>query len=135
MVAIAAISLVVLMSLAILGPKIVALRQGRLTACTHNLGTISTALELYSTDWGGKYPGSLSQLTPNYLRTLPKCPSADLGGYVARFGLNAPFNTAPEGQKSDYYYVECAGENHKSVGITGNFPAYGGVQGLIERVP
>lgn len=35
----------------------------------------------------------------------------------------------------DYYYVECYGENHTSVSVTGNYPAYNGIHGLVERAP
>ena len=45
-------------------------------ACRENLTNVGTALEMYSVDFGA-YPQSLEPLTPNYLRTVPICPSAD----------------------------------------------------------
>ncbi len=53
--------------------------------CTNNLKNIGSAMEMYSTDFAGRYPkddpnrwyteeASLRQLTPNYLKTLPTCP-------------------------------------------------------------
>lgn len=44
-------------------------------ACQENLAKIGTALEMYSVDFRA-YPKSLEPLTPNYLRTMPVCPTA-----------------------------------------------------------
>ena len=42
---------------AILVPNFIRARaQGQLTACKSNLKNIGTAMEMYSTDWSGKYP-------------------------------------------------------------------------------
>ena len=62
----------------------VAKRQ--LTDCCTNLKNIGTAMEMYSTDFAGRYPhvgtwGSdkepldLAILAPNYLSTIPTCPT------------------------------------------------------------
>ena len=117
---------------AILVPNYIRARaRGQLTACKSNLKNIGTALEMYSTDFSGKYPSSMQQLTPNYLKTLPTCSSSGEMSYVAEFGLKAPYNRGYE----EYYFVECHGENHTSVSVTGNFPAYNAIQGLMERRP
>jgi type II secretory pathway pseudopilin PulG len=127
---------VTLLLAAILVPNFVRARaRGQLTACKSNLKNIGTALEMYSTDWSGKYPVSTSLLTPNYLKTVPDCPSAASNSYRAYFGVKAPYNVGPEGPYEDYYYIECAAENHANVSVTSNFPAYNGIQGLIERRP
>ncbi len=102
------------------------------TMCKSNLKNIGTAFEMYSTDWGGLYPPRLEQLTPNYLKTIPTCPSAERVTYVYTVGLYAGYND--KGYK-DYYYVSCFGENHKMVSVHGNFPAYDGLRGLYERAP
>lgn len=44
--------------------------------CRSNLKNLGTALEMYSTDACGRYPSSLSSLTPDYLVTLPTCPAS-----------------------------------------------------------
>lgn len=103
-----------------------------LTACKSNLKNLGTACEMYSTDYEGKYPSRLDSLTPNYLKTIPSCPSAGKVTYRAQFGPSAPMNSS---HYQDYYYLECYGENHKKMHITGDYPAYNGVQGLIERAP
>jgi hypothetical protein len=51
-------------------------------------------------------------------------------GYFAEFGPGAALNT--EGFE-DYYYIECVGAGHEDYGIPRNFPAYDGIQGLVER--
>lgn len=118
---------------AILVPNFIRARaQGQLTACKSNLKNIGTALEMYSTDWSGKYPANTGLLTPNYLKAIPECPAAATNTYNAAFGPSAAFNT---GSYTDYYYVACNGANHLPVSVTGNFPAYNGIQGLIERNP
>ena len=95
-----------------------------------NLKNIGTALEMYSLDFEGKYPRNLNLLTPNYLKTIPACPEPESLGYFAEFGLKAAINTAGF---QDYYYLRCIGTGHKKVSIGRNYPAYDGVQGLIER--
>jgi type II secretory pathway pseudopilin PulG len=118
---------------AILVPNFMRARaRGSLTACKSNLKNIGTALEMYSTDNSGKYPPALSYVVPNYLKTIPECPSAGSVTYRAYFGSSAPLNT---GGYEDYYYIECVGGNHTRVSVTGNYPAYNGIQGLIERDP
>lgn len=118
---------------AILVPNFIRARaQGQLTACKSNLKNIGTALEMYSTDWSGKYPtGTGSTLiTPNYLKTIPQCPAISSNTYVASFGSGALGNTQ---SYRDYYIVSCNTGNHLAVSVTGNYPAYNGIQGLIER--
>lgn len=117
---------------AILVPNFIRARaQGQLTACKSNLKNIATALEMYSTDWSGKYPSNTVPLTPNYLKTMPLCPAAASNTYSAGFGTGAPGNQTTKYQ--DFYYVQCGGGNHAAVSVTGNYPAYDGVRGLIER--
>jgi hypothetical protein len=50
--------------------------RSRYMACRSNLKNLGVALEMYSVDRGGKYPTTLGQLTPNYLKTVPRCPSS-----------------------------------------------------------
>lgn len=117
---------------ALLLPNFVRARAQPGVSCKGNLKNIGTALEMYASDWGGNYPDGLWRLTPNYLRSIPACPDAGYVTYRADFGPDAKLN--PD-RYEDYYYVECCGENHKSVSVTGNYPAYNGIQGLIERMP
>jgi prepilin-type N-terminal cleavage/methylation domain-containing protein len=120
---------------AILVPNFIRARaQGQLTACKSNLKNIGTAMEMYSTDWSGKYPsvGGMALLTPNYLKTIPECPAAGSVTYTATFGSSAAptYNTAGF---QDYYFIQCAGPNHTAVSVPVDYPQYDGIQGLIDR--
>ena len=105
-------------------------RPSRQLFCKSNLKNIGAALELYSLDNDGKYPRNLNLLTPNYLKTIPQCPEPESLGYFAEFGLRAAINTAGF---QDYYYLSCIGTGHEKVSVGRNYPAYDGIQGLIER--
>jgi hypothetical protein len=120
-----------LVALAILVPRYLrANSRSTLPNCKGNLKNIGTAMEMYSTDWSGKYPASLAQLTPNYLKTIPDCITAGEVTYRAAFGPDVGYNT-PHFQ--DYYIIWCAGEHHvERHGLEPNFPQYDGIDGLIE---
>ncbi len=120
---------------AILVPNFIRARaQGQLTACKSNLKNIGTALEMYSTDWSGKYPdGDVGDLTPNYLKTIPTCPAAGSDTYSDAYESgDVQYN---EDTYQDYYYIACGTGNHEAVSVTGDFPAYDGLRGLYERDP
>jgi hypothetical protein len=105
--------------------------QGQLTACKSNLKNIGTAMEMYSTDYAGKYPpAGLALLTPNYLKTIPECPAAGRPSYVCHFGPSALLN---EEKHEDYYLIECKGDHHLDIIRQADYPKYNGVVGLIER--
>jgi hypothetical protein len=97
--------------------------QGQLTACKSDLKNIGTALEMYSTDYSGRYPTSLSLLTPNYLKMIPTCPAAGADTYSASYQVNA---------KGDGFTVFCSGAHHRAVGIPADFPQYTSTQGLLD---
>ena len=93
-------------------------------------------LERSSRPWVNQGSGTLdsrmSLLAPNYLKMIPECPRAASVTYKVSLGPGAPMN--PEAYE-DYFYVECQGGNHTDVSVTGNYPAYNGLQGLVERAP
>ncbi len=97
---------------------------GQVTACKSNLKNIGTALEMYSTDFGGRFPIHLSLLSPDYLKNIPTCPSIGWDTYSGGFSSTSG---------PDAYTVVCSGSNHGAVGLSANFPQYNSVQGLIER--
>jgi len=108
---------------AVMVPNFVRARsQGQLTACKSNLKNIGTALEMYSTDFEGRYPEALGTLTPDYLKYIPTCPSV---GSVTYVGVTA--------SEPDLYTVICSGHNHAEVDVAANYPQYNSVEGLIER--
>lgn len=105
-------------------------RGSSLTACKSNLKNIGTAMEMYSTDYSGDYPPDESLLTPDYLKTLPTCPSSRETHYTFEFGPTATYNTM---SYEDYYFIYCTGESHVNAGVPKNYPQYSAIIGLIER--
>jgi competence protein ComGC len=130
------ILLVVAVAVGIVAPNFVRMRSsGRSTgsACVSNLKNIGTALEMYSTDYRGAYAPALSSLTPNYLKTIPTCPTAGLDTYSHDYRRwvvrQSPF---VHGIAREQYLVFCAGEWHRAMGLLPNYPQYSSTQGLIE---
>lgn len=71
---------------AIIVPNFIKVKpRGVSTACKSNLKNIATALEMFSTDNKGAYPPQLAGLTPNYLKMIPNCPSANFDTYSSSF--------------------------------------------------
>lgn len=94
-------------------------QQKSLTGCKNNLKEIATAMEMYSTDWSGRYPGTLTELVPEYIDEIPACPAAGVATYRMELGEDAPQN--PSGLR-DYFHLRCSGKNHLAVGVPGDFP-------------
>ncbi len=92
--------------------------------CCSNLKNIGTALEMYSTDYAGKYPAKLQQLVPNYLRLIPTCPAAGKDTY------SASYQVSKDGKNYSFY---CKGHYHKSEGAPENDPSYNSQTGLVKK--
>ena len=97
--------------------------RGSLTSCKSNLKNIATALELYSTDNKGRYPKSLAQLTPNYLKFIPVCPASNEDDYSETYQVG----TVP-----DTFTFYCASKSHSSANVPDGYPQYSSEKGLIE---
>ena len=126
--------------------------SGKLTRCTSNLRVIGTALEMYSTDWSGRYPRELAKLTPNYLKTMPTCPATEptrilpaidvgcCGIYLFEPphlreipvgpGYDTYIATYQATAAPDRYTIFCAGHHHPQ--IPENFPRYTASEGLDQ---
>lgn len=105
-----------------------------LTTCKSNLKNIGTALEMYSTDYEGLYPPSMSHLTPNYLKTIPTCPSTGKDTYSSTLKVahyDPPTEIGGVDEITDSYYFHCSGGKHP--GISGDYPSYDFIQGLVDR--
>lgn len=112
---------------AILVPNFLRARaQGQYTQCQSNCKNIGTALEMYSTDNAGHYPTTgMSQITGNYMRTIPTCASA---------GSSTVYTSSYSGrQNPDAYTFYCNGTNHSAVGVGANYPQYNSTSGLQAR--
>lgn len=103
--------------------------RGDLTGCKANFKNIGCALEMYTVDHHGHYPASLDDLTPLYLKRLPRCPAAGYSTYKVSFGRQAPLN---EERSEQYYLLQCAGEAHKRVGVGPDFSKWASHRGLLE---
>ena len=89
--------------------------QGPTSACISNLKNLSVALEMYSTDYAGKYPAVPGTLTPAYLKTLPNCPESQL-----------PYATS---LAPDAYTIVCRDPNHYN---RRGYPQYTSTEGLLQ---
>ena len=120
-------------------PVIVSGRSGIFCACQGNLKNLGTALDMYKDDHKGKYPLSLSQLKPKYLRFIPKCPINLKENTPAASYYESIHGLSPEAYKYEVskdrtsFTMYCKGNNHKSVGIKSNYPQYNSVDGLIAK--
>lgn len=74
--------------------------SGDVTACRLNQETVAQALEVYKKDHG-RYPEQLESLVPDYLKSVPPCPSAGKITYLEKSRLSA-----------DSFVIVCAGEHH-----------------------
>ncbi len=90
------------------------------TICMSNLKNIGTALEMYSTDFEGRYPTSSAPLAPDYLKEIPRCP-ANPDGYSFQMASNP-----------DLYTVVCGGHHHGKYNAEG-YPQYNSVTGLNKN--
>lgn len=120
---------------AILVPNFLKARaQGQLTACKSNCKNIATALEMYSSDNGGRYPAGTANFTAkltggNYLKQIPTCPAAGSDTYTGGYSSV---------QTPDSFSFYCNGNNH-SKAYTGfstvsvGFPQYSAESGLIDH--
>lgn len=93
--------------------------EKQLTQCSSNLKNQGTAMEMYSTDYSGRYPTSLQDLTPNYLRAVMTCPTG--GSYSMTSDV-----------EPDVYRITCNGD-HTTSGLARGFPQYDSVMGLLRE--
>ena len=96
-----------------------------LTNCRANQKNIGTALEMYSSDNGGRFPSHLQQVLGAYLKVVPTCPSAGTDTYSRGFA---------SASNPDAYTVVCHGQHHAPFKGAG-YPQYTSTQGLISAGP
>ena len=93
-----------LLALIALVAPMLARRQAEkdLSDCGQQLKDLQTALEMYSTDWSGRYPLEQALLTPNYLKAIPTCPTGQPYLYLSQ--------SVP-----DSYTIGCSEPTHPQV--------------------
>lgn len=84
------------------------------TGCISNLRNIASALEQYRNE-KASYPDTLSVMTPDFLKTIPTCPSAGTDTYSPGYTLN---------DSKDSYTLACKGQNHSALGYKQDQPFY-----------
>jgi hypothetical protein len=89
--------------------------------CLDNEFRIGMACEMYSSDNAGRYPRTLSQLTPKYLKSIPTCPVAGADTYSAGFVSSS---------RPDWYSLVCTGWHHKHLAGP-NYPQYHPYHGYL----
>lgn len=123
------ISIISVLILTLLPNFVRAKARTRVSACETNLRNFATALEMYARDNIDRFPptGQLTRLAPDYLKTIPKCPST----VDNTFYLNGYSSVmVPD----DKYTITCSGSNHLDAGIDANFPRYT-LDGSLQEKP
>lgn len=90
--------------------------------CQQNLRNIAVALEEYKKEHDGKYPRNLDSLIPEYLKQIPKCPSAEKDTYSSGYEVNG---------EGDAFTLYCKGLNHYFSGVDENYPRFYSKSGLV----
>lgn len=85
---------------------------GQLRMTISTMMNISTALEMFATDHANKYPVSLNELSPDYLRNVPK--GLSKAGYF-------PFAYIQKNGGKGYTF-HCKGTNYPQFGIPADYP-------------
>lgn len=107
---------------AIMAPRwYAATDRSRLVGCKQNLHNYATALQVYSSVHDNRYPTSLEELPPDFLRVMAPCPAAAADTYTAGY-------TVREDRAS--YTLACSGQNHKAMRMEPNEPYYNPEEGL-----
>jgi len=92
------------------------IRGPQLDRCRSNTGAISTALEMYASDFYGRYPPDLATLVRSgQLKAIPNCPVAGFDNYSATYHASA----APDG-----FSFGCAGRHHGEPSQAKTYPAW-----------
>lgn len=107
--------------------------------CQSSLKNIGTALDMYKKDHNECYPDDLKSLTPDYLRSIPKCingyagDSPGLRFYEKKYGLFFGEYQYLVSTDKKVFTVYCKGKNHKEVGIPENHPLFDSISGLVSH--
>lgn len=92
-----------------------ATERSRLAGCKQNLHSYATALQVYSNFHDSRYPQDLTELPPDFLRTMAPCPAAGSDTYTEGYEVNADRTG---------YTLHCSGQNHGSMNLPADEPYY-----------
>lgn len=117
--------LVVVLPLSIMMPNFMRAQNRKpLMICKSNLKNIATSVEMYETDHAGLAPLSLDQLTPQYLRMIPKC--KNMWGTETPYVYELKSNKAHKAE----WLVVCTAD-HTPTGIGAGYPQYSSEMGFM----
>lgn len=72
-------ALLALLMMLVLPNFMQARKRSAYSVCGENLKSIAVSLQVYANDHFQTYPSALSALAPNYLESVPTCPSWSVG--------------------------------------------------------
>jgi len=80
---------------------------GSMPQCLANCKHIGTALKMYAEDNNGEYPMNLSQITPDYIKTIPTCSLIHTENYSETYTIS------PDKKECFFYCKGIHGSNSK----------------------
>lgn len=95
---------------------------GEYTGCQSNCMKLSEALDKYAVDHDDRYPPSLSSLSPDYIKEIPRCSAAGKDIYSGTYQVSSDFFSC------SFY---CQGDIHAGVGVLTDYPRFNSDYGLI----
>jgi hypothetical protein len=122
-----------------------ALQEHMVKTCESTIANIERALESWSRDHRGRYPSTLEQLTPGYLKAIPACPAGGVTTYSKSYAKMMDPGRKLEAERSKmygnaynadksmvgtynlemsscFYTVYCEGRHHFTCGVKENHP-------------
>ncbi len=96
--------------------------SGEYTGCQWNCMKLGEALDKYAADHDDRYPPSLSSLSPDYIKEIPRCSAAGKDIYSGTYQVSSDFFSC------SFY---CKGDHHTGVGVPADYPRFNSDYGLI----
>lgn len=123
-------ALIILVLLSVISYPLLAMgwNKALLFFCEKNCEKIGTALRMYAADHRGRYPDSLSELVPRYIKKIPSCPITRKDTYSKSYRA---YNF--KGYK--YCKLYCSGNNHSRCKVPENFPRFNTYDGVLSKPP
>lgn len=101
--------------------------RANLVECKSNLRSISVATELFRTR-RGHYPSEVDDLSPEFLKEIPRSP----GGATSHYKLGPGPRVTQNGKVKPTYLISCTDPLHLRYGGRGNYWAYDSESGFSD---
>ncbi|MFP4497385.1 MAG: hypothetical protein ACLFQV_04170 [Vulcanimicrobiota bacterium] len=99
--------------------------------CMSNLRTIAAALETYAKENQGAYPETLAELSPKYMNSIVKCPTAGKDTYSESYEVYLD----SDDPRYNRFTLYCSGSFHEEFTHAPNYPQYISDMGMREEAP